>query len=114
MREGQGAYPAVGSWRSSAVAGSEGEDRFVLRYGFVNRQQPKIPVTLQRADGQQVTREFRREDAIAVSGIGTIPPGYVILARPNASAAGSMTIIYAIRWCSARRSSPSSSSEWRQ
>ena len=59
--------------------GSEGEDRFVLQYGFtVNPQQPKIPVTLQRVDGQQVTKEFRREDAIAVSGIGTIPPGYVI------------------------------------
>ena len=35
-------------------------------------------MTLQRVDGQQVTKEFRREDAIAVSGIGTIPPGYVI------------------------------------
>lgn len=62
--------------------GSEGADRFVLQYGFtLNREQPSVPVTLKTVAGKEVVKQLRQEDEIAVSGVGEIPPGYVVQAQ---------------------------------
>ncbi len=59
--------------------GAEGEDRFVMQYAFApNVQEPNISVTLQDRQGKKVVKPFRLEDRIAITGLGDIPPGYVI------------------------------------
>ena len=59
--------------------GVEGDERFVMQYAFApNLKNPTAEVTLQTLKGERVVKPFKREDQIALEGIGEIPPGYVI------------------------------------
>ena len=59
--------------------GVEGDERFVMQYAFApNLKNPTAQVTLQTVQGERVVKPFKREDQIALEGVGEIPPGYVI------------------------------------
>lgn len=50
-----------------------------MQYAFApNLKNPTAEVTLQTPGRERVVKPFKREDRIALEGIGEIPPGYVI------------------------------------